>query len=69
VIALTKLDTIDAELAEALSAELRAASGAPVFPVSGITGEGVEAVLDALVERIGRLAETKDEPAEGWSPL
>ncbi|MGQ0590579.1 MAG: GTPase ObgE [Sphingosinicella sp.] len=69
VIALTKLDTIDAELAEALSAELRAASGAPVFPVSGITGEGVEAVLDALVERIGRLAETKGEPAEGWSPL
>ena len=69
VIALTKLDTIDAELAEALGAELREASGAPVFPVSGITGEGVEAVLDAIVQRLGRLAEDSEEPAEGWSPL
>ena len=69
VIALTKLDTIDAELAEALGAELNEASGASVFPVSGITGEGVEAVLDAIVERLGRLAEKSEEQAEGWSPL
>ncbi|MGE0179997.1 MAG: GTPase ObgE [Sphingomonas sp.] len=69
LIALTKLDTIDAELAEALSAELAEASGAPVVAVSGATGEGVDAVLDALVERIGgHKAEAEPEEA-GWSPL
>jgi GTP-binding protein len=67
VIALNKCDTIDAELAEALAGELRAASGAPVFAVSGATGAGVDAVLDTLVERIGRAGEAAEEA--DWSPL
>jgi GTPase len=71
VIALNKIDTIDSELADVLAAELRSESGASVIPVSGATGEGVERVLDALVERIGRLAsEASDGAIEGdWSPL
>jgi GTPase len=71
VIALNKIDTIDAELADVLAAELRSESGASVIPVSGATGEGVESVLDAIVERIGRLASEASEGAiEGdWSPL
>jgi GTP-binding protein len=69
LVALSKSDTIDAELADALAAELRAAGSGPVLPVSGVTGEGVEAVLDALVERISRPAEKKADEAEGWSPL
>jgi len=69
VIALTKLDTVGAELAEALAGELAAASGARVIPVSGITGEGVETVLDALIERIGKLAQAPAEGEPGWSPL
>jgi len=69
LIALTKLDTIDAELAEALSAELAEASGAPVFAVSGVTGEGVEAVLDALVERVGAVKDAAAPDESGWSPL
>ena len=67
VIALNKCDLIDDELAEALAAELRAASDAPVFAVSGATGAGVDAVLDALVERLGKAAEVEAEP--DWSPL
>ena len=67
LVALNKCDLIDDELAETLAGELRAVSNAPVFPVSGATGAGVDAVLDALVERLGReIAETEDAD---WSPL
>ena len=69
VIALNKVDTIDAELTAALAAELEAASGASVHPVSGATGEGVDGVLDALISRIGRLAEAEAGEQEDWSPL
>jgi GTP-binding protein len=69
VIALSKSDTIDSELAAALGGELEAISGARVFPVSGATGEGVEAVLDALVGRIGGLAEQSAAEESDWSPL
>ncbi len=72
VIALSKGDTIDDELAEALADELREASGAEVFTVSGATGAGVEEVLDALLAHIGRLDRKEadsDETETGWSPL
>jgi len=69
VIALTKLDTIDAEIADALCAELRAESGAPVLAVSGLSGEGVDAVLDALLEPIGRAAADTAESDPDWAPL
>ena len=67
LIALNKCDLIDDELAQALAGELRAASDAPVFAVSGATGAGVEPVLDALVERLGEKAEAEAEA--DWSPL
>jgi GTP-binding protein len=66
LIALNKCDTIDEELATALAAELHAASGARVFPVSGATGGGVDAVLDAIVTALGA-QEKVEEP--DWSPL
>ena len=69
VIALNKIDTIDTELAEALAAELRAESGAQVIPVSGATGDGVEKVLDALLQRLGSLASEEAEEEGDWSPL
>ncbi|HYI63475.1 MAG TPA: GTPase ObgE [Allosphingosinicella sp.] len=69
VIALNKCDLIDGARAAALAAELQAASGARVYPVSGATGAGVDAVLDALVERVGRLAAASAEQAPDWSPL
>ena len=72
VIALNKIDTLDAELTTALGAELEQESGAPVHPVSGATGAGVEAVLDALVERLGQREVSnreEDEEQKSWSPL
>jgi GTPase len=69
VIALNKVDTIDEELAAALAGELATASGRKVYPVSGATGEGVEAVLDALIEHIGRLDAEAAEDESDWSPL
>ncbi len=70
IVALSKSDTIDAELAGALAAELEAAGSGKVFPVSGATGDGVEAVLDALVERLAAAPDAAgEEEAETWSPL
>jgi GTPase len=70
IVALSKADTIDSELVEALSAELReAAPGRTVHAVSGATGAGVEKVLDAILERLGALAEAAEDTQEGWSPL
>lgn len=76
IIALNKVDTLDDELIEALSAELAAESGAEVLPLSGATGQGLDAVLDRLIAAIGQpdpVAEIADEEDEGgsgeWSPI
>lgn len=74
VVALNKIDTLDDELIAALSAELEEASGREVIPISGVSGTGVDWVLDKLLEAIG--PETKsvpddDEGEQGieWSPV
>ncbi|GLR48504.1 GTPase ObgE [Sphingomonas astaxanthinifaciens] len=72
VVALNKVDTIDAELIEALSAELAEESGAKVFALSAAGGIGLEAVLDALADYLD--APSEDDPPEdaaekAWSPL
>lgn len=69
LIALNKADTIDDELAHALSAELGQASGARIFTVSGATGAGVDAVLDAIIAELGTLNADAEAEAPGWSPL
>jgi GTP-binding protein len=72
VVALNKSDTLDAELMEALSDELEDASGVRPLPLSGATGEGLEAVLDLLLSHLdGGREQTSgpDDPAEDWSPL
>ena len=72
VVALNKVDTIDAELVAALSAELEAESGLPVLPLSAAGEIGIEAVLDALVERLRPTGRDTDEFADDdrpWSPL
>ncbi len=58
VVALTKVDVVDeemVELAELDAAELLESSGleAPILPVSGVTGEGVDELLLALDELAG----------------
>jgi selenocysteine-specific elongation factor len=58
VVALTKIDTVDeetGELAELDAAELLESVGieAPIIPVSGVTGKGVDELLPALDELAG----------------
>jgi GTP-binding protein len=71
VLALNKIDTLDDELIEALSAELTEASGKRVFPLSAAGSIGIEPVLDALLERLHRQKVEDEGPAETieWSPI
>lgn len=79
IVALNKIDTLDDELIEALSRELEDASGAPVVPLSGVSGVGVDWALDQLLEAIGpdearRRAEADEDDSNDadpieWSPV
>ena len=72
VVALSRADLVDEKaLAKAVKAVAKG-SGAPVFPISAPLGEGVSAVLDILVEKLGtagRNAETSEAEEKHWSPL
>jgi GTP-binding protein len=57
VVALNKLDLLRDDEGEAKVAELREAlrqRGIPLFPISASTGEGIDAVLEALWRRLVR---------------
>jgi GTPase len=81
LIALNKVDLADAELVAAYSADLKKAGGAEVFPISGATGEGIEALMDAVLsylpnrtatENPGHIAPENlddEEEEQPWDPL
>jgi GTP-binding protein len=74
VVGLNKIDMLDDELIEALSAELAEASGAEVIPLSAAAGTGVDWVLDKLIEAIGPASGAPVQDSDGedtieWSPL
>ncbi len=77
LIALNKIDLADAELAAGFAAELRAAGAERVFPISGATGAGIDALLDAALAYLPARTATEqpaapggdDAPDKEWSPL
>jgi GTP-binding protein len=72
VLALSQVDTLDADARKKKVASLKRAAGRAPLLVSAVSGEGVEAVLRALMAVIGeeRLREAKPaEPASKWQPL
>jgi GTP-binding protein len=77
LIALNKIDLADPELVAGFAAELTAAGAARVFPISGATGAGVEALLDAVLAYLPETATSgqeydaidEGEPEEPWSPV
>ena len=69
VIALNKSDTLDDEMLNALAAELEAEAGVKCFRLSGATGDGSEAVLDALMSHIDAEKAPEQDEEEMWSPL
>lgn len=72
VIALSRSDLVDDERLRELKAEITEAAGTTPFPISAPLNEGIEALLDKLIERLGPEAERAEETADGerpWSPL
>jgi len=76
LIALNKIDTVDRELVQAFIKELKAAGATKVFPISGATGKGLDALLDAVIEYLPAATVTErpdGEQEEGddtpWSPV
>jgi GTP-binding protein len=79
LVALNKVDLADAEIAAAYADELREAGADDVFPISGATGEGIEALLDAVIAHLpartvterpqGEIEETDEAEGGSWSPL
>ncbi|HKC02680.1 MAG TPA: GTPase ObgE [Sphingomicrobium sp.] len=72
LIALTKTDLIDDKARAKVAKALAKASGASIFPVSAPLGEGLEPLLDAVIERLGDAAVESRETADherSWSPL
>ena len=72
VIALTKSDLIDDKARGKIVKALEKEAGARVFPISAPLDEGLEPLLDAIIQRLGAAAEDERLEAadEGsWSPL
>ena len=82
IVALNKIDLADHELASAYAKELRQAGAENVYPVSGATGAGIEALMDAVLSYLPNRTATEnpgfipieqaDETGEAeptWDPL
>jgi GTP-binding protein len=72
VIALTKADLVDDKKRARLVKSLEKETGARVFPISAPLEDGMEPLLDAIIERLAASAEGEQfETADGrpWSPL
>jgi len=73
LIALSKADLVDDKARAKIVKALEKASGARVFPISAPLGEGLDPLLDALIERLGQADSGDPHEAatdEGhWSPL
>jgi GTPase len=72
VIALSRSDLVERDRLEELKAELREATGTVPVAISAPLGEGVESLLDRLIETLGteaELVEEADEASRPWSPL
>jgi GTPase len=72
LIALTKSDLLDEKTRAKAVKALEKESGARVYPVSAPLDEGMEPLLDAIIQRLG--AATEEDRLEtagdrGWSPL
>jgi GTP-binding protein len=72
VIGLNKIDAVDPAEVKKLATKLKRASKAEVLLLSGASGDGVDAVLDRLLEAIGPVSPmeaAKTGEDSGWSPV
>jgi len=70
LVALNKIDALDPETRAAKAKALAKAIGAKPYLISGVSGEGVRALLNAAHKRIvaRRLEQTAPAEAEDWRP-
>ena len=68
IVALSKADAVDPKLLAKLQKKLAKVSGAEVLTLSAATHEGVDTVLDRLIEVVGRSA-APVEGAKAWTPV
>jgi GTP-binding protein len=73
IVALSRADLVEKKrLAKVLKA-LEKTAGVPVFAISAPLGEGIEPLLDTIIERLGQEAveapPEEAEPERPWSPL
>ena len=71
LVVLNKIDAIPKAQIERKKAALEKASGAKVFPMSGVSGEGLKEVLTALARAVDKSrskGKTKRAVAQSWSP-
>ena len=69
VVALSKSDTLDEEMLDALAAELEAECGHKPLRVSGATRAGTDSALDAIVAHLREEAAAEEQSEGDWSPL
>ncbi|WP_321325686.1 GTPase ObgE [uncultured Parasphingorhabdus sp.] len=80
ILALNKADLLDDELMADIADQLRAAGAEHVLPVSGATGEGLDAALDKILEAVGENSSIEqkgldsdtsgeEDIVKDWSPL
>ncbi len=70
VIGLNKIDALSPAEVKTLTAKLKRAAKAEVLPLSGASGEGIDAVLDRLALAVrGDAGATVTEEVKAWSPI
>src|SRR3954454_6890239 len=72
IVALTKSDLLDAKRLGKVAAALEKTTGSTPLPVSAPLGEGVEPLLDRIIELLGTAREEEREETAAerpWSPL
>ena len=69
IIVLSKSDTLDEELLEALADELEEEAGVRPLYASGVSGAGVSRVLDQVIREVDPAPEGEEVHEGDWSPL
>jgi len=69
IIALNKTDLVEPKLLAKKKKALEKISGKPVFLLSGATREGLDIVLDHLVEAVGRAKAPDKAKEKPWTPM
>jgi GTP-binding protein len=71
IVALSRCDLVDSKQLKKAMQSLAKAGAPDPLAISAATGNGVDALLDRIIERLGPEAEAAepDAPTSDWSPL